>query len=172
MFEKVADFPDMTIFHVARIGRHNARMSPRRYPSDLTDGQWEQIRVLLPAPSADGRPEKHPRREIVNAILYLVRSGCPWRYLPTDLPPWQTVYWHFQRWEQTGVIATLLSELGIRARPQQILLDTDTGRSDVAKKNDRRRFIPDITRPLVALSVMAANLRECDYAEQVMLAVL
>ncbi|WP_208761977.1 hypothetical protein, partial [Microbispora hainanensis] len=85
-----------------------------------------------------------------------------------------TVYWHFQRWEQTGVIATLLSELGIRARPQQTLLDpgdASTGLGDVAKKKDRRRFIPDITRPLVALSVMAANLRECDYAEQVMLAV-
>ncbi|GLX11690.1 hypothetical protein Misp03_86160 [Microbispora sp. NBRC 16548] len=174
MFEKVADFPDAAIFHLVRISRHNARMSPRRYPSDLTDGQWEQIQVLLPAPNADGRPEKHSRREIVNAILYLVRSGCPWRYLPRDLPPWQTVYWHFQRWEQTGVIATLLSELGIRARPQQTLLDAgdaSTGRGDVVKKNGRRRLILGMTRPLVALPVMAANLREWDYVEQVMLAV-
>ncbi|WP_238162006.1 transposase [Micromonospora endolithica] len=46
------------------------------------------------SPNTDGRREKHPRREIVNAILYAVRSGCPWRYLPADLPPWQTVYWY------------------------------------------------------------------------------
>ncbi|WP_460716109.1 transposase [Microbispora hainanensis] len=146
-------------------------MTPHRYPSDLTDGQWEQIQALLPAPNADGRPEKHSRREIVNAILYLVRSGCPWRYLPRDLPPWQTVYWHFQRWEQTGVIATLLSELGIRARPQTLLGadDVSTGRDDLAKKNGRRRLIPDITRPLITLSVMAASFREHDYVEQFML---
>ncbi|MGW5263443.1 transposase [Microbispora sp. NPDC004025] len=148
-------------------------MSPRRYPSDLTDGQWEQIQLLLPVPNTDGRPEKHPRREIVNAILYLVRSGCPWRYLPTDLPPWQTVYWHFQRWEQAGVIAALLSELGIRVRPQP-LHDADHAlaeRDDVVKKNGQKRLIPDITRPLIALPAMAASLRECDYVEQVMLLV-
>ncbi|WP_328709109.1 transposase [Microbispora hainanensis] len=148
-------------------------MSPRRYPSDLTDAQWEQIQPLLPAPNMDGRPEKHPRREIVNAILYLVRSGCPWRYLPTDLPPWQTVYWHFQRWEQAGILATLLSELGFKARPQTLLDadDASTARDDVAKKKGRKRLIPDITRPLVALSVMATSLRKCDYVEQVMLLV-
>ena len=52
-----------------------------------------------PEPSGDGWPEKHPRRELVNTILHLVRSGCPWRYLPADLPPWQTVYGYFVRWE-------------------------------------------------------------------------
>ncbi|WP_158578965.1 transposase [Spongiactinospora rosea] len=62
-------------------------MSPDRYPSDLTDAQWELIEPLLPGPNTGGRPEKHPRRGIVNAILYVVRSGCPWRCLPTDLPP-------------------------------------------------------------------------------------
>ncbi|WP_434094239.1 transposase [Nonomuraea wenchangensis] len=67
-------------------------MPPDRYPSDLTNGQWELIEPLLPEPNAGARPEKHPRPEIVNAILYVVRSGCPWRYLPTDLPPWQTAY--------------------------------------------------------------------------------
>ena len=74
-------------------------MSSRRgYPSDLTDAEWDLVENHLPEWSGGGRPEKHPRRVIVNAILYLVRSGCPWRYLPADLPPWQTVYWHFTRW--------------------------------------------------------------------------
>jgi transposase len=93
-------------------------MPPQRYPSDLTDAQWDLIEPLLPEPNSGGRPEKHPRREIVNAILYVVRSGCPWRYLPTDLPPWQTVYWYFQQWEQAGVTEDLLRELRIKARRQ------------------------------------------------------
>src|SRR3954454_4620373 len=86
----------------------------RGYPSDLTDAQWDLIKDLLPEPSGDGRPEKHPRREIVNAILHLVRSGCPWRYLPADLPPWQTAYWYFTRWEDAGVTEKLLVPCGSR----------------------------------------------------------
>jgi transposase len=93
--------------------------SPRRgYPCDLTDAQWALIEPLLPEPSTEGRREKHPRREIVNAILYIVRSGCPWRYLPADLPPWQTVYWYFVRWEDAGVTEKLLATLRIKARVQ------------------------------------------------------
>ncbi|SEG14698.1 Transposase [Nonomuraea solani] len=90
-----------------------------RYPSDLSDAQWKLIEPLLPGPNTGGRPEKHPRREIVNAILYVLRSGCPWRYLPTDLPPWQTVYWYFQQWEQAGIIEALLARLRIKVRRQQ-----------------------------------------------------
>ncbi|MGW3894604.1 IS5 family transposase [Micromonospora profundi] len=96
-------------------------MSVRRgYPSDLTDAQWALIESLLPEPNTDGRREKHPRREIVNAILYVVRSGCPWRYLPADLPPWQTVYWYFTRWEEAGVTEKLLVTLRVKARVQQV----------------------------------------------------
>jgi len=68
-------------------------VSPRRYDFDLTDAQWRLIEPLLPAPASAGRPEKHPRREIVNAILYVVRTGCAWRLLPREFPPWQTVFW-------------------------------------------------------------------------------
>src|SRR5215216_6647817 len=93
-------------------------VSRRGYPSDLTDAQWALIEPLLPEPSTGGRPEKHPRREIVNAILYVVRSGCPWRYLPADLPPWQTVYWYFTAWEETQVTEKMLAELRIKARVQ------------------------------------------------------
>ncbi|MFC0862598.1 transposase [Sphaerimonospora cavernae] len=157
-------------------------MSPRRCPSDLTDAQWELIQPLLPEPNTSGRPEKHPRREIVNAILYVVRSGCPWRYLPRDLPPWQTVYWHFQQWEQAGIITELLSELHIRARLQAAgedrpstgvagplsVDDAGTTRDDIVKRG-RKRLIPEITRPLVALTVMAASWRERDEFEQVLL---
>ena len=76
----------------------------RRYPSDLTDRQWQLIESLLPEPPSGpaGRPPKHSKREVVNAILYLNRAGCSWRMLAKDFPPWQTVYWYFVRWLNDG----------------------------------------------------------------------
>ncbi len=70
---------------------------PGRYPSDTSDEQWALIEPLLPPANTGGRSEKHPRRAVVDAILYVVRTGCSWRQLPTDFPPWQTVYWYFVR---------------------------------------------------------------------------
>ena len=69
----------------------------KRYPSDLTDAQWSLIEPLLPPPATSGRAKEHPRRDIVNAILYLDRAGCAWRLLPKCFPPWETVYWHWAR---------------------------------------------------------------------------
>ena len=91
----------------------------RRYPSDLTDAQWALIEPLLPAPRRGGRSEKHPRRAIVDAILYVVRTGCSWRQLPVDFPPWQTVYWYFSRWEQQQVTEQILEVLRGKVRDQQ-----------------------------------------------------
>ena len=94
--------------------------SPRsgrpRYPSDVTDKQWTLIEPLLPVPNTDGRHEKHPRREIVNAIFYVLRTGCAWRLLPHDLPPWQTVYWYFKRWRDDGTVDRLHDALRDRLR--------------------------------------------------------
>lgn len=74
-----------------------------RYPSNLSDAQWALLEPLLsPEPAHPGRPRTVPRREIVNAILYVLRTGCQWRYLPPDLPNWQTVYWYFRRWRDSG----------------------------------------------------------------------
>ncbi|PZG15285.1 IS5 family transposase ISFal3B, partial [Spongiactinospora gelatinilytica] len=151
-----------------------------------TDAQWELIEPLLPEPNTGGRPEKHPRREIVNAILYVVRSGCPWRYLPTDLPPWQTVYWYFQQWEAAGVTETLLTELRVKARradePSAGLIDSQSvkgadtvGRStrgyDAGKKvNGRKRFIvTDTTGLLVTVTVLAASWQDRDGAKTALL---
>ncbi len=58
----------------------------------MTDAQWRLIEPLLLAPNTDGRYEKHPRREIIDAVLYVLRTGCAWRMLPHDFPPWETVY--------------------------------------------------------------------------------
>ena len=79
-------------------------MSERKvYPSDVTAAEWSVLEPVLPAAKATGRPRKHPLREMVNAMFYRVRSGCPWRYLPDGFPPWQTVYSLFRPWEQDGV---------------------------------------------------------------------
>jgi len=87
-----------------------------RYPSDVTDRQWTLIEPLLPPPNTEGRPEKHPRREIANAIFSVLRTGCSWRQLPHDLPPWQTVYWYFKRWRDDGTVDRLHDALRDRLR--------------------------------------------------------
>jgi putative transposase len=73
------------------------------YPSDLTDQQWELIRPLIPAARSGGRPRTTNIRSVVNAILYLTRTGCAWRYLPRDYPPYKTVYDYFSKWNYNGV---------------------------------------------------------------------
>jgi len=88
----------------------------RRYPSDLTDAQWEVIAPLVPEPGSGGRPAIHPRRRIVDAILYLNRTGCAWRQLPHDFPPWATVFWYFKRWREDGVVDRLHDALRDQVR--------------------------------------------------------
>jgi putative transposase len=78
-------------------------MEPRKpYPSDLTDREWALIEHLVPRAKPGGRPEKYPKREILNAIFYVVRSGGVWRMLPHDFPPWELVYHYFWLWKQDG----------------------------------------------------------------------
>ncbi len=77
-------------------------MSRERYPTDLTDAQWKRIEGQVPKPKAGGRPASVDRREIVNAIFYVVRNGCTWRALPHDFPRWQTVYHYFRLWRDDG----------------------------------------------------------------------
>lgn len=78
-------------------------MTRKAYPSDLTDTQWLILEPLVPKPSKMGRPREVDIREIINAIFYILRSGCAWRMLPHDLPPWQTVYGYFSRWRKAGL---------------------------------------------------------------------
>src|SRR5262249_59746099 len=75
----------------------------KRYPSDLTELQWENIEHLFPrGDGTTGRPRTYPLREVVNAILYLGRGGCSWRMLPHDFPPWKTVSYYFYTWRDAG----------------------------------------------------------------------
>jgi putative transposase len=74
----------------------------KTYPTDLSDAEWECIEPHLPTPNADGRPRIHPLREILDAIFYIVRSGCAWRLLPHEFPPWKAVHHYFRTWRIDG----------------------------------------------------------------------
>ena len=91
----------------------------RAYPSDLTDAQWEILQPLIPPLSPDAAYHLHERREIVHAILYVLRSGCPWRSLPHDLPAWGTVYDYFRRWQREGVWDRVLEALRMQVRVKE-----------------------------------------------------
>ena len=110
-------------------------MSPRQpYPTDLTDNEWELIKHLVPEAKPGGRPEEYPKREILNGIFYLLRSGCAWRMLPHDLPPWRTVYSYFWQWRKDGtwqLVHDLLRgdvrvAVGRRRQPRAGIIDSQS----------------------------------------------
>jgi len=93
-------------------------MKPKRYPSDLSDEEWQRLEPLVPAVKSGGRPADYARREIVNGIEYILRSGCSWRMLPKDLPPWDTVYGYFNRWRKAGIWQAIHEQLYSQMRHQ------------------------------------------------------
>jgi putative transposase len=88
----------------------------RSYSTDLSDAEWECLELHVSAPSKRGRPKTHTTREILNAIFYVLKSGCAWRLLPRDFPPWETVYWWFRRWRIDGTFERLNAALRERLR--------------------------------------------------------
>ena len=108
--------------------------STPRYPSDLTDAEWALLDPLIPRARKPGRPQQYAKREILNAIFYLVRSGCAWRMLPHDLPPWQTVYYYLRRWQREGVwdrvhhalVMADRERAGREASPRAAILDSQS----------------------------------------------
>jgi putative transposase len=83
----------------------------KTYPTDLSDAQWTRLQSYLPIPKAEGRPRTHSLRDVLDAIFYVVRSGCHWRLLPHDFPPWSTVYYHFRRFRSSGLWSLILKGL-------------------------------------------------------------
>ena len=114
-------------------------MSRKAYPTDLNDKEWAVIEPYVPKPKSGGRPATHSRREIINAIAYVLRSGCAWRLLPHDLPPWPTVYDYFRQWRIDGTwerINTALREklrttIGREAEPSAAIIDSQTVKTGV-----------------------------------------
>ena len=161
----------------------------RRYPSDTSDAQWAVLDRLLPEPvwlaGAGGRPEVHCRRDIVDAIFYLVDNGNNWRALPVDFPPWSTVYNYLAGWEKAGVTQHLLDGLRDRVRlaegrtaaPSAAIIDSASVKAaetvskpsrgfDAGKKiNGRKRHIAvDTMGLLLCVLVTAASVQDRDGA--------
>ena len=78
------------------------------YPTDLSDAEWTRLRSYLPSLKAESRLRTHSLRDVLDAIFYIVRSGCAWRLLPHDFPPWSTVYYHFRRFRLSGLWSLIL----------------------------------------------------------------
>jgi transposase len=89
----------------------------RRYPSDMTDGEWVRLEPLTPPAKPGGRPRETNMREAINAILYLLRTGCPWRYLPREgFPPRSTVYNIFRNFQKAGTWDAIWEQLHMDLR--------------------------------------------------------
>jgi putative transposase len=88
----------------------------RLYSTDLSDAEWACLEEYLPSPENDGRPRVHSLREILDAIFYALKSGCPWRLLPHDFPPWKTVYHYFRFWRLDGTWERMHRALRERVR--------------------------------------------------------
>ena len=88
----------------------------RAYQTDLSDAEWSYVEPHLPVPEAPGRPRIHALREILNAVFYIVRSGCAWRLLPKEYPPWKTVHHYFRIWRLDGTWKRLHDALRERVR--------------------------------------------------------
>src|ERR1041384_6445866 len=91
-------------------------MLKRHYDTDLTDAAWELVKPLIPDAQRGGRPRTTDVRSVVNAIFYLLRTGCQWRMLPHQFPPWGTVYYYFRRWENSGTWVRLHRSVYVQAR--------------------------------------------------------
>jgi transposase len=104
------------------------------YTTDLTDEEWQVLAPLLPPEKTGGRPRKYPRREVLNGIQYVLRSGCAWRLMPHDLPQWQTAYQTFRAWRQDGTWVRMHDQLRDRVRtamgrhpqPSAAIIDAQT----------------------------------------------
>jgi putative transposase len=154
-----------------------------RYSSDLSDAEWAIIAYCFPKPAATGRPRKHPYRELLNALYYLLRNAVHWRDLPKDFPPWTTVYTYFRRWLANGLIEVIhthlrehLRRLAERRRqPTAGALDSQTAKGsetcgdsgyDAAKKikGRKRHIVVDTLGLLLLVMVLPANLQDRDAA--------
>jgi putative transposase len=109
-------------------------MERAAYSTDLTDRQFEIIQKYLPLPSTTGRPRIYALREILNAIFYLVHTGCQWRELPHDFPKWASVYYYFRKWKQDetwffikqAVHTVLRQDQGKNAEPSAVMIDSQS----------------------------------------------
>src|SRR4249919_2643898 len=160
-------------------------MRMNHYPSDLTDAQWAQIEPHLPPEPGGGRPRKTDPRDVLDAILYILRTGCQWRYLPIDFPPKSTVWRYFDRWRRDGTLDRIHDLLRRKVRTAEKpyhprtsasvdsqSVDTTSGGEargrDNAKNVDgrKRHIVVDSMGLLLAVLVTAADVDDARAAAE------
>lgn len=177
----------------AKVSKDSPRYSARhrdegdldRYPHGLTDAEWARVRDLFEN-RGPGRPPKHPRRLMLDACIYVLRSGCPWRMLPKDFPHWEAVYDTFRRWSDAGIFEEMHDRLRAMYRerehravePTAAIVDAQAVRSsaqggvkgfDAGKKikGRKRHLVTDTLGLVLAVLITGANVQDRDAAEPV-----
>src|SRR2546423_4793360 len=159
-------------------------MRANKYPSDVTDEQWALVRDLIPV-YPGGRPRKTNLRDVVDAVFYVLRTGCQWRYLPKDFPPKSTAWRYFDEWRHNGTLDTIHDTLRTKVRTQEKpysprttasvdsqSVDTTSGGEqrgrDNAKNVDgrKRHIVVDSLGLLMAVLVTAADIDDAHAAAE------
>ena len=158
----------------------------KRYPTDLTEEEWSHVAPLLPKPAKTGRRRSVDLREVLNAIRYLVRTGCGWRMLPAHFPPWQTVYWWFRRFVRLLLFRTIhdialmmdRERAGSEASPSAGIVDSQSVKApsakargyDAAKKvvGRKRHVVVDTDGRLLAVNLTTADISDSAGAQMIL----
>ena len=159
-------------------------MSSQSYPSDITDEQWALIEPHLPV-YPGGRPRKTSTRDVLDAVFYVLRTGCQWRYLPTDFPPKSTVWRYFDEWRHNGTLDTIHDRLRRKVRTQEKpyaprttasvdsqSVDTTSGGEHRGRDNHKnvdgrkRHIVVDSMGLLLAVLVTAAGVDDATAAQE------
>ena len=161
----------------------------KRYPTDLTDEEWSKIEPMLPGAARTGRRRGVDLREVLNAIRYLARTGCGWRMLPKDFPPWQTVYWWFRRFIRLLLFQTIhdvalmldRERTGREASPSGGVLDSQSVKAPAAKERGfdggkkitgrKRHVAVDTDGRLLMISLTTADISDSAGAQLILEAI-